>query len=286
MAEKIAAITNPPPVDATVETTVHMFRPDDIFYDAPAGKYLVKVGRSYFIHGRKGPVVTGLVRYFAPLYSKASEVSAAAVSAIQARELDGGVQWTGTIAGHKQGLATDMNGLPILITSEANPPVPSKGNADLISEIITSALTDTTAAMVFMSWLAGRYKCVRDHVHVPSPMLVLAGEVNSGKSLLAWIVAQVLGGLHRAVAVGEAGEPDDGRLAIHGSRTCSSSGQGRAASRRRWAMPGRPVLTCSGYFCSSSGAMRAFTRKTIFWRSLRVSTVFGVNWATLATYDT
>ena len=29
--------------------------------------------------------------------------------------------------------------------------------------------------------------------------------------------------------------------------------------------------------------MRALTRKTIFWRSLCVSTVLGVNWATLAT---
>jgi len=194
LAEKIAAITNPIPSPKNSETTLQSFRPEDIFYDAPAGKYLVKIGRSYFVHGRKGPVVTGLVRHFNPLYSKASEVTAAAVNAIQSRELDGGVQWTGTIAGHEQGLAKDMNGLPILITSEANPPVPVVGEAPLISELITSAFTDTTATTVFMSWLAGRYKCVRDHVHVPSPMLVLAGEVNSGKSLLAWIVAQVLGG--------------------------------------------------------------------------------------------
>src|SRR5690606_14642705 len=69
----------------------------------------------------------------------------------------------------------------------------------------------------------------------------------------------------------------------HGSLTCNSAGQSRSASRRTWAMPGRPVLTCSGYFASSSGSMRALTRNTIFWRSLWVSTVFGVNWATLAT---
>ena len=194
LAEKIEAITKPIVVDEKSETTLQSFRPDDIFYDAPGGKYLVKIGRSFFIHGRKGPVITGLMRHYNPHYSKPSEVQAAAITAIQSRELDGGVQWTGTIAGHAQGLSTDMNGLPILITSEANPPAPIKGNADLISEIITSAFTDTTAAIVFMSWLAGRYKCVRDHVHVPSPMLVLAGEVNSGKSLLAWIVAQVLGG--------------------------------------------------------------------------------------------
>jgi hypothetical protein len=194
LADRIEKITKPLPVDDDAHTTMQSFRPDDIFYDAPAGKYLVKIGRSYFVHGRKGPVITGLVRHYAKKIDKPTEVQAAAVAAIQARELDGGVQWTGTIAGHKQGLATDANGLPILITSEANPPEPKAGEANLISELITSAFTDTTATTVFMSWLASRYKCVRDHVHVPSPMLVLAGEVNSGKSLLAWIVAQVLGG--------------------------------------------------------------------------------------------
>jgi hypothetical protein len=194
LADWIEKITKPLPVDEDAETTLQSFRPDDIFYDAPAGKYLVKIGRSYFVHGRKGPVITGLVRHYANKIAKPTEVQAAAVAAIQARELDGGVQWTGTIAGHKQGLATDANGMPILITSEANPPEPMPGEAKLISELITSAFTDTTATTVFMSWLAGRYKCVRDHVHIPSPMMVLAGEVNSGKSLLAWIVAQVLGG--------------------------------------------------------------------------------------------
>jgi hypothetical protein len=68
------------------------------------------------------------------------------------------------------------------------------GDAALITEIVSGAFDDDTALLVFMSWLAGRYQCVRANTHVASPMMVLAGEVNSGKSLLAWLIAQVLGG--------------------------------------------------------------------------------------------
>jgi hypothetical protein len=45
-----------------------------------------------------------------------------------------------------------------------------------------------------MGWLSSRYRSVAAARHVPAPMLVLAGEINSGKSLLAWIVAEMLGG--------------------------------------------------------------------------------------------
>ncbi len=48
-------------------------------------------------------------------------------------------------------------------------------------------------------------------------------------------------------------------------------------------MPGTPVFTCCRCLLSSSGSMRALTRNISFSRSLAVSTVFGVNWATLAT---
>lgn len=192
IGQKIANLTQPPTAAATEKQ--QSFRPEDIFYDAPNGKFLVRVGRSFFVHGRKSPVVTGLIRHFAPNFRKPSEVQAAAVDAISARELDGAVQWTGTIAGHKQGLATDANGMPILITSEANPPQPIEGDAPLITEIVSGAFADDTALLIFMSWLAGRYQCVKANTHVASPMMVLAGEVNSGKSLLAWLIAQVLGG--------------------------------------------------------------------------------------------
>ena len=175
-------------------STMQSFRPEDIFYDGPSSKYLVKVGTAYMTYSKLSPIITGVTRHLAPDYEEPKDLARAVRDACKSRELDGGVQWHGSIAGHRQGLATDSNDLPILITSEAKIPQPLAGDATLITNIISNAFADMTAATVFMSWIAGRYKAVRSHVHIPSPMLVLAGEINSGKSLLAWIVAQALGG--------------------------------------------------------------------------------------------
>jgi len=175
-------------------STMQSFRPQDIFYDGPANKYLVKVGSAYMTYSKLSPIITGVTRHLAPDYEEPKDLARAVREACKNRELDGGVQWHGAIAGHAQGLAFDSNDLPILITSEAKTPIPSPGEAPIISEIVAGAFADPTATMVFMSWLSGRYKAVRSHVHIPSPMLVLAGEINSGKSLLAWIIAQTLGG--------------------------------------------------------------------------------------------
>lgn len=175
-------------------STSQSFRPEDIFFDCPSSKYLVKVGLSYMVYGKASPVCTGLSRYLASKYEEPKDLARAVREAVKNRELDGGVQWHGSIAGHRHGLATDSNDLPILITSEARIPQPSIGDAPIITEIVGNAFADPTAIMVFMSWLSGRYRAVRGHVHIPSPMLVLAGEINSGKSLLAWIIAEALGG--------------------------------------------------------------------------------------------
>jgi hypothetical protein len=175
-------------------STMQSFNPDDIFYDGPANKYLVRVGSAFMTYSKLSPIITGVTRHLADDYDEPKDLARAVRDVCKARELDGGVQWHGGIAGHAQGLALDTNDLPILITSEAKTPRPAPGDAPIISEIIGGAFADPIAIMVFMSWLAGRYKAVRSHVHIPSPMMVLAGEINSGKSLIAWIVSQALGG--------------------------------------------------------------------------------------------
>jgi len=175
-------------------STMQSFNPEDIFYDGPANKYLVRVGSAYMTYSKLSPIITGVTRHLANDYEEPKELARAVREACKSRELDGGVQWHGSIAGHAQGLAVDTNDLPILITSEAKTPRPAPGDAPIIGEIVGGAFADPIAIMVFMSWLAGRYKAVRSHVHIPSPMMVLAGEINSGKSLIAWIVAQALGG--------------------------------------------------------------------------------------------
>jgi len=175
-------------------STATEFAPEDIFYDAPAGRYLIRVGSTYHLHSKKAPVVTGLARFLSREFDDAKELSAAVRSTIADRELDGGIQWSGNIAGHRQGLARDIDGKPILILSEPALPEPTAGDAPLISDLLAQAFPDDTALQIFVSWLSGRFRAVREHVHIPSPMLVMAGEVNSGKSLIAWIASQMLGG--------------------------------------------------------------------------------------------
>lgn len=190
-AKKIAAILEP---DGITPSTMQQFRPEDIYYDAPGGKYLVKVGASFFTFSKSSPVATGITRHLAPKFKNFQDLQVAVSSALRNRELDGAVQWVGNIAGHQQGLSTDINGLPILITSEPALPQPEEGTCDTICGLLAGAFENPTAFEVFMGWLATRYRAVRSHVHIPSPMLVLAGEVNSGKSLIAWIASQVMGG--------------------------------------------------------------------------------------------
>lgn len=187
--QEVAAILNPP-----AGSTLTEYHPDDIFFDQPAGKYLIRVNNSYHLHGKASPVVTGLTRYLAKEITDPKQLAATVRATLKDRELDGGVQWSGRIAGHAQGITHDLDGLPMLITSEAILPKPVEGKYPIIEALLEQAFTEDTPYEVFVAWLAGRYKAVMSHVHVPAPMLVMAGEVNSGKSLLAWIVGQLLGG--------------------------------------------------------------------------------------------
>lgn len=183
------------PIDPVVNpANRRKFPADDIFYDTSSGKYLIKNNNHYTVYGKRSPVATGLTRHLAPQFSKPADLRDAVTEAILNRELDGSVEWYGAMAGHARGLMHDHDGRQILITSEALLPQPVAGQTSLIDDIIIQAFPNPQALIVFISWLSTRYQAVRSHEHIPAPMLVVAGEVNSGKSLLAWIVAHMLGG--------------------------------------------------------------------------------------------
>lgn len=192
-ANQVAAALTPPP-PATTGSTMRSFAPGDLYYDGPSGKYLLQVGKAFHTFSRKAPIVTGITRNLAPLYNDAKELRNAVAASVASREIDGSVQWYGSIAGHKIGMSEDSSGLPILITSEPTLPPPAAGAFPILERIISEAFPNDTALEIFMGWLSSRYKSVTAAKHVPAPMLVLAGEINSGKSLLAWIVAEMLGG--------------------------------------------------------------------------------------------
>src|SRR6476619_438179 len=68
-----------------------------------------------------------------------------------------------------------------------------------------------------------------------------------------------------------------------GSFTTRSSGHGTLESVRTKPRPRTPVLTSVWYLPSTFGSTWSLTRKISFSRSSVVSTLFGVNWASVAT---
>jgi len=172
------------------------FPPSSVFYDGPGGSYLVDNGKSFFRWSKRGPVITGLTRHQMSQHKGLDhkEAMLAAKSDLADRELDGAVQWCGSIAGHRRGLARDTAGLPILILTEARLSEPKAGPFPTIGDILRQAFPDPEQLAVLIGWLSIRLRAVRAGIHQPGPMLVIAGEVNAGKSLIAWIISQILGG--------------------------------------------------------------------------------------------
>lgn len=195
-AKKVTMLCEGFPDPARGNSTPISFAPSDIFFDAPSGKYMVLIDGAYHVFGKRGPIVTGLTRHLAPEYPSTDDLKAAVRAAIDSREVDGAVQWSGAIAGSPQGMARDDGNLPILITSQARLPEPGPHDqCDLIHDILSQAFPDPDQFLVFLAWMKLRYESVRSHKHVPAPMLVVAGEVNSGKSLIgSTIVEKMLGG--------------------------------------------------------------------------------------------
>ena len=86
-----------------------------------------------------------------------------------------------------------------------------------------------------------------------------------------------------SVAVRYALDPGDVALLIAGSFTASSAGQGIFGSVRTNPSPRTPVFTWRWYLLSTWGSAWSLTRNISFSRSSAVSTLFGVNWASVAT---
>jgi hypothetical protein len=87
-----------------------------------------------------------------------------------------------------------IDGKPLLITSSPSLPIAAPGAFPTISSIIRQAFPDHHQRTVFLGWLKGAFLAVQSGIHQPAPLLAIAGEVNAGKSLLAFVVKMTLGG--------------------------------------------------------------------------------------------
>jgi len=170
------------------------FNPDGVFYDCAGGNYLVDIGIRFRTYGRKGPVLEGVTRWHAARGLTGKEAGEAAREDLTSCEVDRAVDWAGDVAGHGRGLHRSPHGT-ILVLSSPILPSPKPGPFPTIAGIIRQGLgAEPEQAEVFTGWLAHGWRAVREGVHCPAPMMVLAGPPNGGKSLVGWITGQVLGG--------------------------------------------------------------------------------------------
>ena len=169
------------------------FDPDRIYYHAEKGSYFVDVGNFYRPYTRKTPVKNGLRRYLQHNGKSPSDCKALIPMHMEMIELDQAIDWSGKIAGHLHGVTTTL-GRKLLVTEGYNIPESEAGACPLHLSIIRQAFPEQEPSLIFSAWLQGAVQAVRDGIHQPAPMMVLAGEANAGKSLLAHLCKQAMGG--------------------------------------------------------------------------------------------
>jgi phage/plasmid-associated DNA primase len=168
----------------------------DIFYDGP-NRYVYDTGEKYIIKCQSDIKEALKLRGFRAKPEQGetlSEVNYALQYIQNHRNLD----YSGALAGKKKGFYT-INTRNLLATSSPELIEPEEGECPLLDEIIDGLLgvDDPEEAekqkRFLFGWLQCAYSSLSKGWWRPGQALVLAGEANSGKSLLKSIIVKLLG---------------------------------------------------------------------------------------------
>lgn len=170
-----------------------MFDPKQVYYLTNPGVYYVRKG-SYFQHHKRWPVVEkGILRWLESQDTPSSDIKPLLENFREEVELDQAVDMAGSLAGHRMGPMKHQE-QTFLVTDEPKLIEPAEGDFPVLKSIVDQAFPDEEPRKVFLSWLRDGVESVRKGVHQAAPMMVLAGPANAGKSLLAFITKELLGG--------------------------------------------------------------------------------------------
>ncbi len=169
------------------------FNPDAVYYSTETAAYLVDTGTFYRPYTRKTPVKNGIRRRLEAQGHSQGDCKELIEVCMETIELDQAVDWSGQLAGFPRGVA-ELNGRSFLVTQGYDIPNATPGACPLHREIIKQAFPITDSHLVFCGWLRDAVRAIRANMHQPAPMLVMAGERKAGKSLLAHIAQQAMGG--------------------------------------------------------------------------------------------
>lgn len=109
------------------------------------------------------------------------------------------INYAGSLAGHRIGLFSDGSGKQYLVTDEARGVFDdaAKGfkfrEPEFFMEFVSELLPDGQADYLF-HWLAIALRSLRKGDFRPGQVVVLAGPVQCGKSLLQYIITEIVGG--------------------------------------------------------------------------------------------
>ena len=164
---------------------------EPLFYDARVGNYWIRNGQEFIrldtgharLHLRAGGCDPD--KYDHGL----NEVERGLVNA----QKDRLVHYSGPIAGFPVGPLVLQDARRVLVTSQAQPVKPVKGDSDALDSFIAELLPGEQAQH-FCLWLAAGLRAQACVSFAPGQMVGLAGPAGCGKSLLQAVVAAAFGG--------------------------------------------------------------------------------------------
>jgi len=186
---KEQTISTTPPAEPEKLT----FDPAEIYYATETGGYYVNVGNHFRAYQRKTPVLSGIRRHLERSGHSETDFKDLLAHHMENIELDRAVDWVGGLAGYRRGIM-DHDGRKFLVIDQPEMIEAHAGVFPLITSIIHQAFPEEDARNVFLEWMKGGVEAIRKQTHQPAPMLVMAGEANAGKSLLAHLIKIAFGG--------------------------------------------------------------------------------------------
>ena len=104
------------------------------------------------------------------------------------------VQYHGAYAGQRTGDRIKCGDSDWLVTSSPKLVEPIKGDWSNLRRLIETLLPNSIARHAVYSWTKTQYEAIRNKKHSKCPILIFAGDINDGKSMLLQLLTTLRGG--------------------------------------------------------------------------------------------
>jgi len=163
------------------------------FYDKNSGGYWYQDSKNAWVRFQQNDFVRFLKSFGYSSKVAEGETQSAVDRALMNIQMSQNVDYAGPLAGYSQGLVEDMEGMSVLVTGSPKIIQPEPGEYAVIHALLTGMFGEEQLPY-FLSWSQLAYGSMRSGNRRPGQAVVLAGPVNSGKSLVQQLVTKMIGG--------------------------------------------------------------------------------------------